>query len=314
MLSPAGANEGSVWAEVNSFIATGGLNLEGTSEGFVYATGYDALSATLYWWDDGAGNFMVEQNFPTTVDHRPMLGPGMLEDRITFGVWDDAAGTLKRLYGKHGAYDPPDIYAIDANPVWEGVFSAIASNGGFFCLAAGSHDQPGIFFNPPGSSYSDLLCEPLISDEESPFDKPSLAGRLVDAAACFDTETLVGNLSLDLLVANGATFHPTRFRKSLLGGDSSEDLPLGAYSPYTEFRRSVSATTVSGLTAVEVVATVDGEETYFGWSNYGDWESLPLPDGLDGMTQPLILCGNDGRWHIIYKNWKDDSIMIRSSL
>jgi hypothetical protein len=27
-----------------------------------------------------------------------------------------------------------------------------------------------------------------------------------------------------------------------------------------------------------------------------------------------VVCGNDGRWHIIYKDWKTDAIMIRSTI
>jgi hypothetical protein len=315
MLSPAGPDEGSVWNEVNSFLASGGLNLENTSEGAIYATGYMAPDASLYYWDSGGGNFMPDYSAQALVSHRPILGPGYLDDEVTFGVWDDAGVLMHTIHGKHlGPYDPPQDYLLIESPVWEGTFSGVGGSGGFYALTGPIQTIPRITFHQDGSIASDILETAVIGGENSPYGSAFLAGRLIDSAAYWNGELLLGGFAFDVLLANGGLFWPARLESGLFGGSEVVDIHLGTPGSNMDLQRSVSVATVNGLTGLELIATTDGREVHFAWSNFGDWESLPLPEGLEGMTLPLVTFGNDGRWHIIYKNWKTDEIMIRSTV
>jgi hypothetical protein len=66
------------------------------------------------------------------------------------------------------------------------------------------------------------------------------------------------------------------------------------------------------MTAVTLISNMGGEDTWFEWSNYGDWEQLPMPE-MEHMTMPELIVGMDGRWHIVYKNFLTDQIMCRST-
>ena len=73
-----------------------------------------------------------------------------------------------------------------------------------------------------------------------------------------------------------------------------------------------------GGTAVALLGDIPGEHPQFMWSNFGNWEDIPLPEGLDSiegrMSMPELIIGEDGRWHIVYHNYLDDTIMGRSTL
>ena len=77
--------------------------------------------------------------------------------------------------------------------------------------------------------------------------------------------------------------------------------------------------TASSATAVALVCDLSGHDQYMEWSNYGNWERLPLP-GPDAnygseqhMNQAEIFCGMDGRWHMVYRDYDTDAIFIRST-
>ena len=81
-----------------------------------------------------------------------------------------------------------------------------------------------------------------------------------------------------------------------------------------ENRRSVSAGYAWGGSAVGLIASYDGEDVWFEWDNFGDWEDLPVPTGLEHASQPELIVGRDGRWHIVYRHLFTGQIHCLSSL
>ena len=92
------------------------------------------------------------------------------------------------------------------------------------------------------------------------------------------------------------------------------ELPMQADPTVMDGRRTVSTCMAYGVTAVTLLASIDGKDAYFEWSNYGEWEKLSLPPNMRKMGGPELLIGRDGRWHIIYKNYETDQIFCRSTL
>ena len=53
---------------------------------------------------------------------------------------------------------------------------------------------------------------------------------------------------------------------------------------------------------------------FFEWSNFGDWEQLPLPQGMHDDSLHELVIGPDGRWHIIYRDYVNDDLRIISTV
>ena len=112
------------------------------------------------------------------------------------------------------------------------------------------------------------------------------------------------------------SFNPFRLEMTypLFGEEQYTTLHSDIYPLHYDMRRTVSSVTAWGPTAVGLISNLGGTQVIFEWSNFGDWEVLPLPDGLDYMTMPELVVGYDGRWHLIYRNYRTDQIMCRSTL
>ena len=72
--------------------------------------------------------------------------------------------------------------------------------------------------------------------------------------------------------------------------------------------------TARGNTAVGIGSGALGDVGFFEWSNYGDWEALPVPDGMEHGSLHELVVGPDGRWHIIYRDYVNDDLRILSTI
>jgi len=128
------------------------------------------------------------------------------------------------------------------------------------------------------------------------------------------------NTTQVLWVANGGTFSSVIYESDILG-ERYIEIP---YHPYelaltADTRRTVGMAYTRGGGAVGLECDLFGKHPVFRWSNFGNWEDLPLPPGLNPgeggyMSMPELLIGDDGRWHIIYHDYSTDFIMVRSTL
>jgi hypothetical protein len=130
------------------------------------------------------------------------------------------------------------------------------------------------------------------------------SGELAHGAVCF---TGPSGRPLRCTVEQGV---PVQIAELPVGDWIAED---NAAVLTKEARRTVSCASGAGATAVIMVASWDGVERYFAWSNFGEWQELPLPTGLVTMAAPELVAGMDGRWHILYKDWLTDNIMCWST-
>ncbi|MCB1219543.1 MAG: hypothetical protein H7A35_02140 [Planctomycetales bacterium] len=81
-----------------------------------------------------------------------------------------------------------------------------------------------------------------------------------------------------------------------------------------ESRNCVSAMTAWGNTAVGIGSGVMGDVGFFEWSDFGNWEELPVPSGMDNGSLHELVVGPDGRWHIIYRDFVNDDLRIISTV
>ncbi|MCB1217456.1 hypothetical protein KDL44_08680 [bacterium] len=81
-----------------------------------------------------------------------------------------------------------------------------------------------------------------------------------------------------------------------------------------ERRNCVSAMTARGNTAVGIGSGALGDVGFFEWSNFGNWESLPVPEGMENGSLHELVTGPDGRWHIIYRDYVNDDLRIISTI
>ena len=112
---------------------------------------------------------------------------------------------------------------------------------------------------------------------------------------------------------------PMRIERDYLSTGWTTELPyagagLDARPHEVDYRRTVSADMAWGFTAVGLMSNFGGSDVIFEWSNYGEWENLPLPEGIEHMTMPELVVGTDGRWHILYHNYELDRMMCISTL
>lgn len=78
--------------------------------------------------------------------------------------------------------------------------------------------------------------------------------------------------------------------------------------------RSVQAAETFGHTAVCVAAGLFGTPVRLEWSNYGDWEELPLPPSMAGMGKYELCVDLLGNWHLFAHDWVNDRIMCISTV
>jgi hypothetical protein len=93
----------------------------------------------------------------------------------------------------------------------------------------------------------------------------------------------------------------------------SFEAPLPEYDPRAT-RRTVSAALAWGDTSVGLIANLTGDYTIFEWDNFGDFENLPLPAGLEHASMHELVVGPDGRWHILYRDWFEDELRVISTV
>jgi hypothetical protein len=92
---------------------------------------------------------------------------------------------------------------------------------------------------------------------------------------------------------------------------------LGAWSadPITGMPlRSAQAVEADGYTAVCVAAGLFGDPLVLEWSNFGDWEELPVPASMQGMSKYELCVDRSGVWHLFAHDWKNDRVVCLNTV
>ncbi|MCB1217452.1 fibronectin type III domain-containing protein [bacterium] len=115
-------------------------------------------------------------------------------------------------------------------------------------------------------------------------------------------------------VAYGPELRPIRVRMSLLSEPYIEDLPLSIQLfTHGDLRRTVSVMNTNGMSLVAFVSDNSGPERLLEWETFGEYESLPLPEGRI-YSQGQLATGPDGRWHLFYRDLANDELKVLSTI
>lgn len=141
---------------------------------------------------------------------------------------------------------------------------------------------------------------------------PFLRTRTIDGTSFIESEFI--NIAPCWYVSYGPMLVPARVSSGIFGNLEMESLPLTniLFEP-GDIRRTVSVMQTGGATAVGYVADNSGPERYLEWSNFGNWEELPLPE-IERMSQGDLATGPDGRWHLFYRDIVTDELRVISTI
>ena len=314
------ADGGQTWSPQSDTPNIIWLTLGSNSLGDLYLSYYDDIGNKnrLRVWDP-IGVTWVDQGQDSDSNNarvHPLLAASPLSKDITWIRYDTTATNIAVSMGNTGVFGASN-FTSTLMPLWDGAavpgdfstqFYALTvgggptPDGGLVAHYEGAGEPKGLYASP-GNAPNDLLT-------------PELTAGNNFAAALYNNQNIafLGGGPSVFYATHGQSLAPIRFQRGL--DPESVQLPLPA--AWNEFyqrdlRRTVSASTVGGGTAVAIFASLDGREHYMEWSNFGAFEQLDLPPLSDGI-RPTIFAGQDGRWHLLYKDPETDRIMCLSTL
>ena len=292
------------------------LGITANEIGDIYFSCYNAGNAELYWWDGAV--FNLRSAFPANSQHRPFLSTLPLSD-TTWCAYETGTSTMHYVDAAEPAYvDNPEVML--ENPIWEGVISSGIEDY-WFCLVSGAAPSDGyISWSLLGADDVVPLYEPAIPPLAELYDSPATWGRTLATTLAYGT--FPGIAEQSVFITRGRLFNPVKYVAPLYTPPDMQDMIVGHdVSLFTldslfneELRHTVSCGFGFSATGIVLLNSVDCSRTYFAWSNYTDWEELPLPAAAEHMFSPQLLVGRDGRWHLIYKNWETDQMLSLSTL
>jgi len=303
-MSPDG---GETWNDMGSSSnPVSNIDMAATSDGALYMSIYDGVLGTcrLFWWD--GTDFQLRMSFPGQSDYRPFFKSDN-GTTIEWFAYEPLTSTLHHVLGDEiGGYaDTPTV--LNDNPVWTGVANSSLMYNLIFAVAGDAQlDRSPLGFYAVDSPNFDPLLDPLLGD---PFD--FLNSEITRGRTLGTTTYMAGlsGLSAQVFYATqGTLVRPLRCEVPLLESPQLTELPMAQEFAPIDGRRTVSVKRAFGATAVALLSSIDGKDTYFEWSNFGDWERLPMPTGIEHMGGPELVVDRDGRWCIVYKDYATDQI------
>jgi hypothetical protein len=327
LLGPAmhlqGSADGQSWLNKPMPANARQLDLAALADGTTYLAYFDgATSAKLDRWDGAAW-----QNVATAASqpaYRPFLAHGLPSTIVSWVAFDDTTtqwtawqgdetngySSATKPFAGLGAYSGTGvIYSASNAPGNSTVYYVLKNDPAFGYAGA----RLGVF---GGLADVDNTALYAIRGNDYLFDT-YVFGRNLASAEYVD---MTYGSGVAIWISNGTTIPAARYTPNIAKRDEINDLPTAFGAPGTDGRRTVSAITTPGGTAVGLVCDLSGHDRYMEWSNYGSWEELPLPPADQAynsdatMNQAELFCGLDGRWHIIYHEYDTDAVFIRSTL
>jgi len=314
-----GTPDGLTWADGPMGLAEQ-LDLVSLQDGTVYLSTNLLNQANLFRWTGAAFALVMTQASNTT--YRPFLAHGIPRTIVSWCAYLDAAGTLYALQGNNGSGYTNASAGIPGTPVWDGVglieddSQPAGSSTDYLTLHSGAAyaDSVAGLYNGISGGLNPVCS---FSSTEDYMHANFVYGNNL-AAAQFVSFANGGNSAYYL--SNGPSDAAWRYIPGPGGGANETELLADVTDPQTDLRRTVSAVTTSSATAVGLICDLGGREPYLEWSNFGNWEKLPMPgpDATYGsdvrMSKPQLFVGHDGRWHIVYVDWDTDTVYCRSTL
>lgn len=284
------------------------LDLTATSAGQVHLAARLGTTSLLSFWNAGA--------FVPAGTVAPGLTPLLSqvgEPQVRFGAFTSTPDNhLELFYGDPGGGFTQTQLPTTVDPVLLGVLSPQLLNPRAFCLGQydsvlGQYTFAGLISIPDGTQTK--LFTPSLPAH---LDLASASLRTGPATAAGFFQGGLGQPARQVFwSAFGEGPAPTRavvqadgsFALASLPGAWNGDLLTGA--PL----RIVQAAAADGATAVCLAASLLGETVVMEWSAYGAWEQLPVPAGMLGLASYELCVDQDGVWHLLAHDWKNDRIV-----
>lgn len=326
VLGPAmhlkGSADGQTWLSAPIPSNARNLDLSALVDGTIYLSFYDG-SAELDRWDGAAWQNVASAASQSA--YRPFLAHGAPSTVVNWVSFDETTAKWTAWQGNEtinytsdtqpfaglGAYNGTGVIYSSANPPGDSSFYYVLKNDPVFGYRGSSL---GVY---SGLSDVDNTALYALRGNDYLFDDYVFGRNLASAEF---TNLVIGSTDTAIWISNGTLIPAARYTPNLEKLNELTNLPTAYGAPGTDARRTVSAITTPGGTAVGLVCDLSGHDRYMEWSNFGNWEQLPLPP-LDQaynsdatMNQAELFIGHDGRWHIIYHEYDTDSIFVRSTL
>ncbi len=275
-----------------------------------------------YWNPVGSAFTNAIPPLPGSADMHPFVGWHRGTNAVGWVYFDSAAGKLVRV--KINQTDGPQMSdaMIGMDPVWRG---ALAEPNGrnSILLYGGTNTWDGeVSLLEDGASSVETLYDILFGGSSTldPLAGLQVSGRTLDGTVYLEAVSI--GFFGDYLpaeayaVAQGPLLNLARVETDYLNQRrmvfEGEDNPF--YALFSrDYRRTVSVADANGGTAVTLIANLGGESPMLRWSNYGEWEDLVVPGGLEHMNRPELLMSLDGRWNIVYQDWATNELKCLSS-
>ena len=298
--------DGATWTPEAGVTDCTNIDIAAGTDGEVYLSYFKLGNACISWWNGGAFN-LVDQ-VPTLEEYWPVLGSCRYSDEINFGCFN--VGLSQMVYKTvHQNVVTTDTSVAFTTPCWGGI---VSDNGTYTVLALGGSD--------PTNSY--ITVGEWGNDE---FDGLFIGGTsLIMADSLYTkgkTMAQATYLSKEMFGGGNAFWFtrdlfskPLRYEYQAFGQRAQAGIESFTTVNPPDPRLTVSAVTLPCATAVGLIANPTGSETHFEWSNFGRWEQLPIPAGVENMMSPELISSDDGRWHIVYRDWVTDDLMCVSTL
>jgi hypothetical protein len=286
-----------------------------TREGGVYLTDNVALNHELQFWNPGPGAFALYTIAPGTACYS-FLCCGMSSADLTWISYDDV-NSLTYTSGHFGVAPTVTSFVSSSTPVWVGAGDAAGFSTIYSALTHGADlNAASLRWDPAFDGGLNMISDSVLAEALEAYDVPAV--RMKQVAACSYVATHsnlgLGLPSMAIWTTYGPLIDAQRFNVNLASSNSLASLPLISDITQAEPRRTVTAACGAGWTAIGLVSLLDGSESYFEWSNYGDWERLELPPALSAACNPELIVGRDGNWHMVYWDWATDRVMCLNSL
>ncbi|MEZ5337792.1 MAG: hypothetical protein R3F46_05960 [bacterium] len=292
-----------VWTETTDAGNGTGGRIAADENGEVYATLVNGGNAYLRHWVDPA--WVDVHTNPVSPDCLPFIfGQGQT---LFYGSFDGTAAPVEFHYKRGG--NPADLILPQTTVIWDGALAGRDVLSGRILVRYG-----GMEFGDGSIGFLDGSGEisPLFGCDLSLFDNDWTLGRHMEGALFTDK---FHDRREVFYVAYGPEGYLVRL-------SSNSDVPWqidlipGAVAEYQyeKYVRSVSATTAWGTTSLGLGTGLLGEVFFFEWDDFGAFESLPWPAGLDNTSLHELVVGPDGRWHIIYRDNVTEDLRVISTI
>ena len=297
--------DGVAWTETTDAGLGFGGKIVGDQNGEIYTSLINGGNTYLRHWVDPAW-VDVEIN-PISNGSLPIIyGQG---HALVFGNFNGDAFPDEFHYKRN--LDAAFTFPTESDAIWDGAFAGAGTHEAKLLIRFGGVNfDEGDFGLMDTGGQIDYLFDPSFQF----FDDAWAQGRHMEGAFY---RNIYGSAREVFYVAYGPMSGPVRVWRNPEG--EFQYANFDAVWPeidLVDYRRTVSAMTAWGDTAVGIGNNYNGHTLFFEWDNFGDFEELPLPAALlnETASHHELVVGPDGRWHIIYRDYANDDLRIISTV